>query len=428
MTSSCPYIPLAERLRPQSLDDIFGQSHILAINKSLRMVYESGEPHSMIFWGPPGVGKTSLAQLAARYFSAEFISLSAVLSGVKEIKAVIEQAKINLGNGLRTIVFIDEIHRFNKSQQDALLPFTESGLITIIGATTENPSFEVNRALLSRVQLYVLKPLDESALVLLLKRAWSIIPIEQELSTDLVSTMIQLANGDARRLLNILESLAHAIKQVNPAELTLDFIHSILSDQVNAFDKGGDIFYEQISALHKSVRGSNPDAALYWFTRMLNGGVDVAYLIRRIIRMAWEDIGLADPKALQIVNDAAKAYERLGSPEGDLSLASAIIYLSVAPKSNASYKAFNAAKAHIKKDVSREVPLHLRNAPTPSMKSLGYGENYRYPHDESYGYAVGVSYWPENMPPHQWYFPVQRGLEIKISEKLKFLKQLEEHQ
>lgn len=418
--------PLAELLRPKCIDDVIGQSHLLGPNKPLRMAFESGQPHSMILWGPPGVGKTTLAQLSAQYFTCRMIALSAVFSGVKEIRAAVEAARISQAEGVRTLLFIDEIHRFNKSQQDALLPYTESGLITFIGATTENPSFEVNRALLSRAQVYVLKALSTDDLMQLLRRTWEHHLGLDALSSDVAHLIIRAADGDARRLLNILELLKVTLAKHLIDEISVELVGALISGNGRRFDKGGDVFYEQISALHKSVRGSNPDAALYWFCRMLDAGVDIAYLSRRIVRMAWEDIGIADPRAIQIAIDAQTTYDKLGSPEGELALAQAVIYLAVAAKSNAGYKAFKAAKAFVRQDVSREVPIHLRNAPTDLMQKLQHGAAYRYAHDEPYAYAAGESYWPEGLEPPEWYKPVSRGLEIKIAEKLAFLRQLDE--
>lgn len=420
-----PHAPLADRLRPEHWDEVIGQTHLLGPGKSLRLAFETGKPHSMILWGPPGVGKTTLAKLSAKAFDCEWIALSAVFSGVKDIRAAVEEAKIFLMQGRQTLLFIDEIHRFNKSQQDALLPFTESGLITFIGATTENPSFEVNRALLSRAQVYVLKSLTDDELSQLLQRAQTTLPLVQ-FDEKASEQLIAMADGDARRLLNLVEQAAAAAQAKKEHLITLDFLHHVLASSPRRFDKGGDYFYDQISALHKSVRGSNPDAALYWLARMLDGGVDPYYLARRIVRMAWEDIGLADPKAMQIANDAAKTYERLGSPEGELALAQAVIYLAVAAKSNAGYNAFNHAREFVKKDKSREVPLHLRNAPTKLMKKIGHGHDYRYAHDEPHAYAAGENYFPEGIKAPGWYQPVPRGLEIKIAEKLAFLRNLDE--
>jgi len=418
--------PLAEALRPATLREVVGQSHLLGEGKPLRLAFESGRPHSMILWGPPGVGKTTLARLTANAFDCEFIALSAVFSGVKDIRDAMEQAKRNQANSKRTILFIDEIHRFNKAQQDALLPHVESGLFTFIGATTENPSFEVNSALLSRAQVYVLKSLTDEELRQLLKRAKETALGHLQFENLAADTIIGYADGDARRFLNLLEQASTAAKASGITEITADFLQNALTLNSRRFDKGGDNFYDQISALHKSVRGSHPDAALYWLTRMLDGGADARYLSRRIVRMAWEDIGLADPRAMQIANDAALTYERLGSPEGELALGQAVIYLAVAAKSNAGYNAYNAAKAFVKQDKSREVPVHLRNAPTKLMKELGYGHEYRYAHDEPNAYAAGETYLPEGINEPSWYQPVPRGLEIKIGEKLSLLKKWDE--
>lgn len=416
--------PLAERLRPKTLDEMVGQSHLIGERMPLRIAFESGDLHSMILWGPPGVGKTTFAKLLATGFQAEFIAISAVLSGVKDIREAIEKATFLQSQGKRTILFVDEVHRFNKSQQDAFLPHVESGLVTFIGATTENPSFEVNNALLSRAAVYVLKPLEAKDLSILIDRACTQalnISIEEEAKKILINH----ADGDARRLLNTLElATSVAIHQGQPI-ITAALLSDHLKDAVRQFDHGGDLFYDQISALHKSVRGSNPDASLYWLLRMIDGGADPRYLARRIIRMATEDIGLADPRALRLALDAAETYERLGSPEGELALAEAVVYLACAAKSNAVYMAFNEAKAFIQHDQTRAVPIHLRNAPTKLMKELGYGKKYRYAHDEPYAYAAGETYFPDDLPEKTWYQPTDRGLEAKIKEKLAWLKSLD---
>ena len=421
-----PAAPLAERLRPKHIDGVIGQSHLLGAGRPLRLAFQSGKLHSMILWGPPGVGKTTLARLMAQAFDAEFMPLSAVLSGVKDIREAIAQAQQTLQqNGRHTILFVDEVHRFNKSQQDAFLPFVEQGLVTFIGATTENPSFEVNNALLSRAQVYVLHSLSPGELGALFERARQEAMQGVAFDDDARERIIGYADGDARRLLNVLEQLHTAAETAGVSNIDSAFLDNTLAQNLRRFDKGGEAFYDQISALHKSVRGSNPDAALYWLVRMLDGGADARYLARRIVRMAWEDIGLADPRALQITNDAAQTYERLGSPEGELALAQAVLYLACAPKSNAGYVAYNAARAWVAQDGSREVPLHLRNAPTRLMKQLDYGKDYRYAHDEAGGYAAGENYLPAGMPEVSFYQPTERGLEAKISEKLAHLRELD---
>jgi putative ATPase len=421
-----PAAPLAERLRPTNIDEVIGQSHLLGEGKPLRLAFQSGKLHSMILWGPPGVGKTTLARLMASAFDAEFVPLSAVLSGVKDIRDAIAQAEQTLQqSGRHTILFVDEVHRFNKSQQDAFLPFVEQGLVTFIGATTENPSFELNNALLSRAQVYVLQSLSEAEMGQLFERAVQTALPGITFDAAARERIIGYADGDARRLLNVLEQLQTAAAAAKKTDIDAAFLDNTLAQKLRRFDKGGEAFYDQISALHKSVRGSNPDAALYWFMRMLDGGADPRYLARRIVRMAWEDIGLADPRAIQLCNDAAATYERLGSPEGELALAQAVLYLAVAAKSNAGYVAYNAARAFISQDGSREVPLHLRNAPTKLMKQLDYGKDYRYAHDEEGGYAAGENYFPDGMPEVSFYEPTERGLEAKIAEKLAHLRELD---
>ena len=416
-------VPLAERIRPTELNDVVGQTHLLGPGKPLTLLFEQQHVHSLVLWGPPGVGKTTLARLLAGAAKAKFIALSAVLSGVKEIRSAVEQASEYARSGKATILFIDEIHRFNKSQQDALLPFVESGLVTFIGATTENPSFEVNSALLSRSQVYVLNSLNEDDFKRLLERAQVELTTHIAVEIDAFQALCAYADGDARRFLNLLEIALLQTKAKGLSSLDLAALKQIAPSQIRRFDKGGDAFYDQISALHKSVRGSDPDAALYWFCRMLDGGADPRYMARRIVRMAWEDIGLADPRALTIANEAAQTYERLGSPEGELALAQCVLYLAIAAKSNAGYNAYKQAMAHVKQTSSMQVPMHLRNAPTKLMKELGHGAAYRYAHDEAEGHAAGESYWPDGMPAQQFYQPTGRGLEGKIGEKLTWLSQ-----
>ena len=414
--------PLAERLRPRTLAQVIGQQHLLGPGKALRLAFDSGQPHSCILWGPPGVGKTTIARLMADAFDAQFITISAVLGGIKEIREAVEQA-IRVRDGLeqrRTLVFVDEVHRFNKSQQDAFLPHVESGLFTFIGATTENPSFEVNSALLSRATVYVLQSLTETDLKQIVAMALveSALPAIENIAVD---RLVSYADGDARRLINTLETLGVAARQEQQTEITDAWLMQVLGERMRRYDKGGDQFFDSISALHKSVRGSDPDAALYWLVRMLDGGAEPKYMARRLIRMACEDIGLADPRALRLALDAADVYERLGTPEGELALAECVIYLAIAPKSNSVFKAFNAAKALVKKEGSRTVPMHLRNAPTRLMKDLNYGKDYRYAHDEQDGFAAGESYWPDGMAAPAFYQPVERGLEIRIAEKMRQL-------
>ncbi|MDA9221440.1 replication-associated recombination protein A [Methylophilaceae bacterium] len=416
--------PLAEILRPKTIDDVIGQDHLLGDDCPIRNAVTSNKLPSIILWGPPGVGKTSIAFAIANSVNYEFISLSAVLSGVKDIREAVDKANFNKDqNQKKTMLFIDEVHRFNKSQQDAFLPHVENGLFTFIGATTENPSFEVNSALLSRCQVYILNSLSNEALKKILNKALS---IEENIKLDESSTefIIEYANGDGRRLLNLVE-IVYFYSKDKPIEVDIDLIKKIASSSYRRFDKGGEQFYDQISALHKSVRGSDPDASIYWLQRMLDGGADPLYLARRIIRIAIEDIGLADPRAQTIALEAYQIFERLGPPEGELALTNAVLYLAAAPKSNAAYQAHNLSKAYVSSHNNYDVPIHLRNAPTKLMQEIGYGKEYRYAHNEPHAYAAGEKYFPDELDPIQFYTPTNRGLEIKINEKLNFLNDLD---
>jgi putative ATPase len=427
-----PFRPLADRMRPRSLEEFIGQEHLLGPGKPLRLAIESGRLHSMLFWGPPGTGKTTLARLLAHRTGAEFMTLSAVLAGVKDIRQAMDTARaIRAAEGRLSILFVDEVHRFNKAQQDAFLPFVEDGTILFVGATTENPSFELNNALLSRARTYVLKSLSREALRAIIDQALGdaergLGSRQLHMPAELRDQLAEAADGDARRALNLLEIASDLV--VSDAEgehITEEVLAEVISGGTRRFDKGGEAFYDQISALHKSVRGSAPDAALYWLVRMLDGGCDPLYLARRIVRMASEDIGNADPRALGICLQAWDAQERLGSPEGELTLAQAVLYLACAPKSNAVYMAFNSARKDVQRKGSLEVPLHLRNAPTKLMKELGYGKTYRYAHDEPEAYAAGEQYFPDDMEPARYYQPAPRGLEIRIAEKLAYLRELD---
>jgi putative ATPase len=423
--NSTPDAPLAEQMRPKQLSDLVGQQHLLGPNKPLQLAFAAQKMHSMILWGPPGVGKTTLARLMANSCNSHFIQISAVLSGMQDIREAVQAAKVQQSQGKPTLLFVDEVHRFNKNQQDAFLPFVESGLVTFVGATTENPSFEVNSALLSRVQVYVLHPLTFEDLQKLLTMAQAVLST-LTLDSQASDLLINLADGDARKLLNMVEQVWRAAQSQEIQKIDAEFVAHIASTSMPRFDKNGEQFYDSISALHKAVRGSHPDAALYWLHKMLHSGTDPLYIARRLIRMAWEDIGLADPRAAHIALSALETYERLGSPEGELALSQATIYMAVAAKSNAGYHAHNQARDFIKKDRTRAVPIHLRNAPTKLMNELGYGKHYRYAHDEPHAYAAGENYLPDDMPSITWYTPTSYGLEEKIAEKMRYLRKLDQ--